>query len=486
MTDEGVQATVSIRVLKRVGNSRTVRVTVIDQDGTAIPGAVVRFGTREASTDARGVATATASPPFDLHVFHREHSYFSAPGATGNDFLVTLQQQPSRPVSGGTKGSIDFSALPNKDVVGFGYAGFSLPLSSLADATLPSLFGGLVKASIFGQPVLLPSGSLLSFSGAGKMAFQAVTMPGTRQMWAFGGRYTSSELIGLTQSVSGNYSVSKFVSLFGGVYERFAWGTKSPGDVPSFPQVTDSKDTNGNGSTADLIPDFDSFPTQNIALSARSNRVLSVLFETLPSVSTGGKKKTYNTTCMVGVVQPGSQWLPLGLGAAQSGSLKCSVSFSDVGFAKTDKMVVVVWATLDDATGKDVSRRAMVIRVIPMTQKTLRLSTFPSVSTSATFDVSKRTLNRFTVNGASLYQLTMTATNGQQWIVWPSNRTTSVSLPSPPSGMTNRVTTSSQVHIRSIRLQGNMSYTSLIRLGNAAAGKLYERMDSSHEWRIRP
>lgn len=297
------------------------RVVVVDAaTGAPIVGAAVQRGQERAVSDEGGVVTyARAVGPQTLHVFAEGYNSLSVVGVTSQDILAPLGASSGSAAIGGATGELDFSDVSSQGEISVGLASASLS-EELSGIDLQSLLGDSFATRVsvpglFDQELPLPGGLVVFGSVFGinlnvKDTYYSRSEGGLKVAWALGGKLNVNEIIGL---VSGGGDASALVRTLLPFFEDFDHAVR-PITVEEIPRIVDREDVDGDRNTAELVPDYASFPRVDLR-----PRVRQQLRTQLQAPGFGQFSANNGTFAVVvgGVLNQGIGFVPLGLNAAQ-------------------------------------------------------------------------------------------------------------------------------------------------------------------------
>jgi hypothetical protein len=477
-------APVVLRNYANLSANQARALIVNDVTGQPVEGAKVLFerggtpvGASPITTGTNGVALleSAGTGPLNVHVFHNDYQYLSVIGTTSVDLLLPLVKRPDDTKAGGFKGTFDLSAVTNPaDTVEFGIAGASLA-GTFLDLDFMKLVGELLMkhvkiGSLYEGDVPLPSGLYLKLGDqAIKGDYQALGQAGVRHAWGLGGKVPFDKLIQILTPLLGsgtpsleNLPIGQILSQILPFFDKFKHFVKSDITVTEVAKVQDSQDLNGNGSTTDLIPNFNDatgFPTVNAVVNQALTLATSVTIPTLPR---------YNNQYLEGVVvlaganAVGRGFVPLGLSAAvdapKQGETPDGLVDVDPNTADNQSTISFKMAPLHDGLEgskffiaamalslKFTSDLPSISAIITQTDSiqsttTLAASSFLGFAEGAAYNVATRTFTLGTpVSGAVFYRAQFKTSQGD-WAVYfkaPASGPAFV-LPAVPGGAVQR------------------------------------------------
>lgn len=335
------------------------RVVVFDSStGLPIEGADVYLSAVPAKdmtpvvTDANGVSTFTGldcANGCNLHVLDADYTYVSAFGLTTNDILIPVAPNVDTMVAGGVKGHQDNAAVP-EDIRGDVFLGitmFSIP-GNLADLNFESLIGEmlLTRVQIGGtidEEIPLPGGleGYLNPDEENKTALKdgyfVTGIGGSGTLWGLGGFTNLADVLALAGPAlgGGDIEIGPIVAALIPIFANFYHGIMPGVEFDEEPKVVDTDDLNGNEDNTDYIADFDKFLDLDLSLSQAQNQMATVTYGALPT--DGDTCLADAAITLIGVMQTGVGFIPLGLSAAmdedEDGNFDCSLGAQDVAFA---------------------------------------------------------------------------------------------------------------------------------------------------------
>lgn len=438
----------------------TVRVTVIrSTNGTPISGADVEisgaFGTESATSDQSGVATfsATATGTIDVTVAHPSHDYVSVLGASATDLVVPLPPITRPDVAAGVKGTVDLSQVTTQGGLSMSLSGASMP-SPLHTFDAAGLFGGdLIQVAV---PMVgnigIPAGNtvevdLMGFQIPLKTEYYARAQPGMRAIWTFGGR------IGVDAGTFGN--LNNLLALLIPYFQRFEHGVVPSTTLVGIPTVVDTADFDGDGDTAETIPDWNNFPAQPMQPIVSQSLRYQLAVDNLPFVS-GGNANTL--VVIAGALLPGIGFVPLGLdgqtdengnGIVQAFITKMAPAHG--GLEAGEYAVIASAVRIDGALPGPGSVRMYVGDSVP-TSVDLSDGWLDS-PLDATWSGPNREVGLPVLSGADLFRIAFSSPDGA-WHVYGAAPAGggAIAIPPPPAGLVDR-TSSATVTVDAVDLE---------------------------------
>ncbi|MCC7382674.1 MAG: hypothetical protein IT384_12635 [Deltaproteobacteria bacterium] len=460
-----------------------VRVTVQSlAGGEPVAGATVELRTANTSvsrtTDARGVATfngIAAGARFVLTAAHARFDYLSILGVSARDLVLPLPPLTEPGLVGGLRGPVDLSSVRSNGMVGFAVSGASMP-SPLIGTGAGAVFGTDVFTVTVPNPggggtidiPLLGSTTVeVDFGGTPipiRTSFAARARSGLRAAFSFGGRIDVMGGGGL------GGGIGDFLRIVLPFFQRFDHDVRPVVSVLAVPTIVDVADVDGDGNTAEEVPDWNSFPSVSMRpdTEQRLRFQLDVGTARLPLVTAGNANAVITLS---GTLLPGIGFVPLGLDGrdAQNG---LPSSF-------TTKLAPA-------HSGLEVGEYAVLALAMRIEQGSIpgpgsaRLFVSPTLPTEVDFsdgwiDAPRGSeLNRGTreitvgaVTGADLVRVIFAAPSGA-WHVYSAPSTTGIALPAAPATADDRVA-SATVTVDAIDLLGNAGLDTIFAVGQDGA-----------------
>jgi hypothetical protein len=460
------------------------RVIVVDDNQAPVANATIKIGDKSGTTDANGVAVIDgATPPFDVHVFHKEYNYFSAFGISKTDLYVQVNKSVATDQAGGVKGNFNFKQLRKlfgidevtwEDyTVGFGIAGAALD-QNLLNLNFDLLIGESFNVNIFSKDVSLPSGVVVALAGgSGKPEYQTLSKAGRQLIWGFGGKFKVDDVLPIVTAATGggDLNIGSILAQAKPLFANMAFGYLPDVTVQLFPRVADKDDKNGDGKKDDLIPDFDKFPQHDVVLAAKLDKSIPVTISKFPSVKHNGKDVELLSIGLAGVLVPGVGIVPLGLDVDQvkSGSGNLTIKYAEPsGILKTGKFAAIT-LTLNIPSGDDAPPLMIFgeVKLGDSAPSSMTIASFLDVAQNAKYDPTSRKLESANVDGASATQVDINDGNGKKWLVFfGASANGTVTLPEPPSGFDDRATNAKDVSVRPVKLTDGQTIDSLLEFNS--------------------
>jgi hypothetical protein len=415
------------------------------------------FGTEIATTDASGTVTFNVNPAggWSVTAAHQSFDWISAIGLTGNDAVIPLPPLTRPDVVAGVQGTVDLSQVTTT-------GGLSLSLSGVSTASplftfdAAGFFGGdifTVQVPMVG-PVMIPAGNtveveLMGFMLPLKTDYYARSQPGLRSIWSFGGRIE----IGAGGGGFGN--LDNLVAVILPFFQRFEHAVVPTVTTVGIPTVVDTNDFDGDGDTAEEIPDWNSFPSQQMQPSVPQSLRYQLSVDNLPFVS-GGNANTL--VVIAGTILPGVGFVPLGLdgqsdqmgsGIVQAFTTKMAPPHS--GLEAGDYAVLASAVRIDGGLPGPGSVRLFVGAEIP---PAIDLSDgWLDSPVDATWLDGTREVGLPVLPGADLYRVSFAGPEGAWHVYTPPPEGDVLAVPDVPGAATDR-TLSSTVTVDAVDLMG--------------------------------
>lgn len=452
------------------------RVVVVDADtGRPLVGAIVTYANLQTTTGADGVASfPPAQGPVDVNVYESLHNYVSLMQVGAGDLLIPMQPLGGGGVRGGFTGEMDFSQVNSRGDINVGLAGASLneDLTSFdLDGVLGDGFNTRVSVpGIFDTTLPLPGGLVLDgtvfgFSLTIKDTYYAQVDGGLKVAWGIGGKIDANEVIGLVQ---GGGDAGGLVRQLLPFFENFDH-TIRPLEVEALPTIPDADDLDGDGNRRELVPDYDNFPTVNVAPRVVQRLRTSLLLPALPAL--GNPDETF-VVVVGGVINQGIGFVPMGLNATQDENgdgvpepitLRMAPPHSGLSSGR----YAVVALTFDPS---DLNADLENGVDLPDNYSTLlwQDSAIPAnLAMEADFlglpegswNAPSRAFSREDVAGADLFRVTFVGSQGS-WEVWLPADIDGFTLPQPPEGFQDWAAEGS-IRIEAFVTEGNLDLNSL-------------------------
>ncbi len=326
----------------------SVRVVVFNENsGEALEGITVAIeGVATAgTTDASGVAVFESQDcstnGCNVHVYETDGDYsaVSVMSVMANDLLIPLVPAPDATKAGGFKAPFTWDEMPavlQKDLR-VGVAASSIP-GNLVNVDFMGILGDLVLTDIelgsIEESITLPQGLELWLDETQVVGPARVSgLPGMNSIWGLGGFLKMGDVIGLvTDAMSGgDIDIPALLPEVLPMLEDFYHGLVPSLEFEAMAKIQDVDDANDNGSTDDLIADFENFPalpneSGKVSFNRAMDQNVTISYNNLPAGSSG-------VVSLVGAMQTGIGFVPLGLGVAMEESEGAGVSSVDAFYA---------------------------------------------------------------------------------------------------------------------------------------------------------
>lgn len=452
-TAAGTQVTSAPLTLVNTGaaDPNQDRVVVVDAAGRPLVGAVVVRGDAQETTDSDGAAFfPTAQGGQTVTVYEALHNTVTMVGVSGADLLVPMEPLAGGAVVGGFKGQMDYGMVSSEGDINVGLAGASLD-AELTRFDLDNLLGDGFNTQIsipglFETELPLPGGLVLDGTVFGfpisiKTTYYARSEGGLKVAWGIGGKIDAGEIAGL---VGGGGDASNLLATLLPYFENFDHDVR-PIEIDAIARVEDSADIDGDGDTAELVPDYDNFPNQGVSPRVRQRLRTSLSLPALPA-SVGDPQDTFVIT-VGGVLNQGIGLVPLGINATTDDNgdaipepLTLRMAPPHSGLSAGQYAVVALTFNPDDLnadleSGIDLPDNYSIVlwqgRDIPA-DLDLGQNAFLALP-EGQYDAPGREFSQVPVEGADLFRVTFTGPEGS-WEVWLSADTDAFTLPTPPDG----------------------------------------------------
>ena len=455
-----------------------VRVIVRDGAGNPVKDATVMIGSEKGTTDADGVASVkTDKTPFDVHVFAKGYSYFSAFGTSKKDLFVSVGKNPDKTQAGGVVGEFNYDrarellGISEDDwasyTVGFGLAGFSIP-GSLLDLDFSVLLGENIKVSLFGNDVEVPSALFLALGTAGKPKYQVLGNSGKRILWGLGGKYKLTEITKLIPSDTKNLDIGKILAQVGPLFKSLLFGYLQDINVSMKAKVKDTNDINGDGKKDDLVPDFDNFDTKNIILTQKLDQTINVSISKYPEVKDkDGKDVPLYVIGLAGTFLPGYGLVPFGIALGEAKTTKSlEIKHPKLEGILTKGTYVVATLALTLPLGDNPPPLYIAAHLQSSTSaiSSVAVSNFVGFGNKATFDPASRKLSNANATGSDTNQLDVSS-DDQRWII-VFGKQTEITLPAVPSGFTDAVSADGSASLRAFSLKSGLDLDKVLEFNS--------------------
>ncbi|MCA9552664.1 MAG: Ig-like domain-containing protein [Myxococcales bacterium] len=434
------------------------RVTVVSAaTGLAVGGATVVCNQQTQTTDAAGVATFDATVPKTCTAYTADHDYLTVVGLTGADARLALPALTRTDRSTGYTGMVDLSQVTSAVRLSFSGGSFPSPLAGFAPA---NILGGDVF--LFDLPVVgtvaFPSGATARAEVGGfpldlKSTYYAQTRAGLRRAWSFGG---GAELTDL--GIGNGSLLLNILPLLQTFVHGGSTGLES---LVPLPTVVDAQDIDGDGDTAELVPDYNAFVPKNT-----TPRTAQTLRYVIDGTTASLPADTNAVMVVSGVLLPQIGFVPLGLdgigeplGAVGRFTTAMAPPYAGLE-AGTYAVLVAAVNIVPDTLPQVSSTRMVVADTLPAE---ISLGAGWMGLPSGSFDDGTQALTVQTSTGADVWRARFAGTSGG-WEVYAAAGTTSVVLPTAPATFEQR-TAGSTVQIDAIDLTTGVDLDALFQPG---------------------
>lgn len=454
-----------------------LRVRVSDAaTGAPVAGATVRADALEAVTGDDGTAhfpEPAAAPT--ITVFSEAHDYVTLVGAAGSAIHLPVWPRSDDARVAGFTGSIDFGAIEDAGAVELGLAGASIAggLTHLDfEALLGQIFSVEVNAGVAQFALPLPGGLTLSAEVPvlGRIElkddFAVVSHPGLRLGWSFAGRIDLQALFGLAGGGGGGFDVGTVLATLLPFFERFEHGLRVAENLVALPRRPDANDVDGDGDTAELVPDYGRFPVLNMEPEQAQRLRLQVDVPALP----GGGEGTPVALLFAGAELTEVGFVPLGLGSAtEAGPVPMRLAAPYAGLEAGDPVVLAVAARFGGGAVLPASLSAVVSRHPGRLPEAVALDDFLPPPDGVEWDPALRRLTAGAVDAATVHRAVFRGAAGRWTVYFPEGAAPAVSLPFPPEGRAD-LAGGSDLRFEALRLDGGLDAL----LGEDGTGSLLD------------
>jgi|GEM_PF-3296838 len=402
-------------------------------------------------TDAHGVALFKGldciNTACDLHVLPENHTYVSAFGLLTNDILIPVAPNIDTTVAGGVKGKQNHSEIPAdlRGDVFLAFSSFALA-GNLSELNFENILGEMINTRIkvggtIDEMVPLPGGleGYLNPDTAVsplKDGFQATGKAGNHTLWGLGGFTNLTDILTILGPAigGGEIEMGPIVASIIPIFANFHHGIMHNIAVEQHPKIIDSNDINGNGNIDELVPDFDKFTEleDSFVLSQAQTQSAIVKHPELPQ--TGEQCIFDSAVTIIGVMQEGEGFVPLGLSAAldedENANSDCILEDRYIAFAPQHSglsgytyYTVSLALNMEKLTagfGKDDTEMELSVAIarsesIP-TEPTL--PSYLTPMTNSTYDLTTHTLTTTDISGADLHRAIFSLTDENSQNEW--------------------------------------------------------------------
>lgn len=437
-----------------------LRVIVRDIEGGAINNATIKI-----NSDVTQTTTADGFIEVDnslatntISVFHSNYQYVSVLDTAEKDIIFYLDKYTNPEKSGGFKGNFDFSSMTGGEVK-LAIAGASLP-GNIMDLDFDMLLGELimthVKVATIDDDYPLPSGivAVLGEDTVISDTYEVTGKEGNRIAWGWGGKLPLANVVSIVSDALGggteNIDLGGILTEIMPFVENFSHSLETNQTITHCPKIVDTTDINGNGSTTDLVSDFNSncFPVNNMALNQPLSKEAVIKFPTLPKV-----EGVFTDLSMIIVASnvEGSGLVPMGIGAGTDKKDNTETADGKIddtsifyapqynGIEGSENMVVLLTLPVSNASvGSTESLPVKLSGVIKYFKNgvitdNIDMSQTPYMPFGEDVQYNKTTkaVSASSVSGASLYRVQVTSSvNERDWIVYSA--TPNFTIPTLP------------------------------------------------------
>ncbi len=461
-----------------------IRVVVRNIEGQPVSGADILVNSTKNTTNADGFIEIDNSESINtVSVFHSDYEYVTVTGTSQKDLIFYLSKALNKAKAGGFKGEFDFSKLQG-GTVKLGLAGASLP-GNIMDLAFDVLLGETiqtrVKIATIDDNYPIPSALVAIIADdviSGK--YRATGLEGQRAFWGWGGKLDfSTMVIIITDALGGgmeNLDIGGILTEIIPYVDDFGHALELNQTVTTCNKIADVNDINGNGSTTDLIPDFENsscFPVKNLSLAQPLSKKSTVKLPKLPMME--GSYADLAILLNASIVE-GQGMVPMGIsaGASEKNGEVATGIVPDVhlasapqynGLEGTDSLVVAFTLPVAGAAfGENESLPIKMSGVIKYYEKgnigeTIDMSSeaFLGVADQASFNSETKTVQSPAISGANGYRIQITSSLiDRDWIIYSSTPNITIPTETP----TSFGTTYSTILYQSVRLKnGSASLT---------------------------
>ncbi|MBN2695101.1 hypothetical protein JXR93_10585 [bacterium] len=440
--------------------SGKLRVIVRNIDGQAVSGAEVVVNSTRETTDSNGYIEIDNSESTNtVSVFHAGYEYVTIAGTSQKDLVFYLSKALDQTKAGGFKGQFDFSQLQG-GTVKLGLAGASLP-GNIMDLAFDVLLGETiqthVKIATIDDNYPIPS-ALVAIVGDNVVSdkYRATGLEGQRAFWGWGGKLDfSAMVIILTDALGGgmeNLDIGGILTQIIPYVDDFGHALELNQTVSTCNKITDVNDINGNGSTSDLIPDFENsscFPEKNLSLSQPLSKKSTVKLPKLPMME--GNYADLAVLLNASIVE-GQGMIPMGISAGASEKdanelvtgivpdvhLASAPQYN--GLEGTDSIVVAFTLPVAGAAfGESESLPVKMSGIVKYYEKgnigeTVDMSSQTFLNVADQASLNGTTVQSPAISGANGYRIQITSSSiNRDWIIYSSTPNISIPTETPAS-----------------------------------------------------
>jgi len=417
-----------------------LKVHILDPAGKPLEGAVVHFkfttGLKETKSDASGIAQTNGFPPYDIHIFHKAHSYLTLLKTEKKELYLQLSPLYNKGAMGIVTGKFHFDALKalfnlddaewSKRTVSFGWSGIA-QRSNFLESDSRSPQNEFEKLKMLGTDVELPSQLYVDSPFGKKLSYRALSPTGKRLLWGFGAKLKADELLSLVPADTKNLDFLEIVSNFNKKFSKqMAFGYKEV-DL----QAGQSKN-------------------ETIQLNTKLDQSLEITLEKVPSLMQQGKPVKVYALIILGALLADGSIQPLGMSIepVQSGSRINLHYVSPTGPLKTGRYILSTLlqnTQIADKPGPSFwAGRVSYASSLP---SKATVKSFIPFSTQAKFDKSSGTLTGATGPQDTFQQLELSSKDNKRWVIYFTKQD-KLTLPTLPAGFQAQWSSVSLRHIQ--------------------------------------
>ena len=277
-------------------------------------------GNQNFTTDSKGwIETENLNEKNDITVEHENFQYISIKSITSKDNILYLTPFVPQDKAGGYKGKFNFDKVKNQGDLKVGIAGASLP-STLLDISFDFLLSESYMKEIdtagMSGTYAVPSNIVLVLGQDIIQEKYKVTTPGGNiAFWGIGSKMSMSEFLRIIQQVMGEdgLDMGALIRELAPYLGSFYHALKTNNETSLCNKIVDANDSNGNGETTDLIPDYNNnscFPEINLNLTKELSLHSTVRNPKLVKL---GNEYTDTAIAILGYTIEGNGFVPVGL-----------------------------------------------------------------------------------------------------------------------------------------------------------------------------
>ena len=448
------------------------RVRVIDRDtGAPVVGAVVDAGDLEGVADEAGIVTFDdLEAPATVSVYAEAYDYVTIVGAQAGALLVPLVPRSDDEMVAGFTGGIDFSQVSTAGEVQVGLAGGSFA-EGMTQIDLASFIGELFTVNFSAGPIdvdiPVPGGMTLAAEvpivGAISLKdeYFVTQAPGFRLGWSIAGRIDIGAVAGLFGG-GGGFDVGRVLTIVIPFFERFEHGLRIAPDLVALPRRADEDDVDGDGDSAELLPDYDRFPSLEMEPDQTQALRIAVDVPELPDLGDG----TEVALVFAGVDVDGVGFVPLGLSSASEGGRLAMRAAPPYGGLQIGEPAVLAMAGAFG--GGNLLPRDVSVRIARHPDRlpadVTFVGDFMDLPAEFGWDAAFRELSGEPVDGVAMHRVEFRGGAGR-WTIWfAAGAEPTVTLPFPPDGYPD-LAAGDQVRFDAIELGPGADFRSLLSEG---------------------